>query len=326
MTDQPSGPLIFAMLLDGEGGARYQTLDEVRRWQPSDGVRWVHLDHKHPDTEALLLELTGLEDFEARGLLDSESRPRVNSRDGDLLLALRGVNLNPGADPHDMVSLRFWASASHIVTLRHRKVMAVQDLRDRLEAGQGPTSVAALITAIANRLTDRMGPQIQEIEDGVDDAEQRVLDDEVANVRRDLASLRRIAIALRRYIAPQRDVLTRLLELRLGWFSDADLRQLREVHDRVTRYVEDLDAVRERASVTQEELSQRVAEGMNRTMYVLSIIAGIFLPLSLLTGLLGINVGGIPGSDVSSAFLVVCIGLILIAVFELLVFRRMRWF
>jgi zinc transporter len=116
------------------------------------------------------------------------------------------------------------------------------------------------------------------------------------------------------------------LELRLPWFAEADLRQLREVQDRVTRYVEDLDAVRERASVTQDELSQRMAESMNRTMYVLSIIAGIFLPLSLLTGLLGINVGGIPGADVSSAFIVVSVALVLIAAIELLIFRRMRWF
>jgi zinc transporter len=225
-----------------------------------------------------------------------------------------------------MVSLRMAAAEDHVVSLRHRKVMAVQDVRDQLAAGRGPTTSASLIVAIANRLTDRMGPQVQEIEDGVDDAEERVLEDAIADLRRDLASQRRMAIALRRYVAPQRDVLTRLLELRLRWFAESDLRHLREVQDRVTRYVEDLDAVRERASVTQEELSQRVAEGMNRTMYVLSIIAGIFLPLSLLTGLLGINVGGIPGADVSSAFIVVCLALVLIAVLELFIFRRMRWF
>jgi zinc transporter len=326
MTDQSAGPLIFALLLDGEGGARELTLDEVHRWRPTDGVRWVHLDHVHPETEGLLLELTSLEPFEARGLVEVETRPRVSQIANELLLTLRGVNLNPGADPQDMVSLRMTAAADHVVSLRHRKVMAVQDVRDRLAAGRGPTTSASMITAIANRLTDRMGPQIQEIEDGVDDAEERVLEDDVRDVRRELASWRRKAIALRRYVAPQRDVLTRLLELRLPWFAEADLRQLREVQDRVTRYVEDLDAVRERASVTQEELSQRMAESMNRTMYVLSIIAGIFLPLSLLTGLLGINVGGIPGADVSSAFIVVSVALVLIAAIELLIFRRMRWF
>jgi len=77
--------------------------------------------------------------------------------------------------------------------------------------------------------------------------------------------------------------------------------------DRLLRFVEDLDAVRDRAAVTQEELSARLAESMNRTMYVLSIVTAIFLPLGLLTGLLGVNVGGMPGEESEQAFAYVCV-------------------
>ena len=273
------------------------------------------------------MRVSGLGALEAHALVEVETRPRVAAVGAEsLLLTLRGVNLNPGADPEDMVSLRIWASPHQVVTLRHRKVMAVQDVRDALDRGRGPTDTGALVVALANRLTDRMGPALADLEDRVDEAEQRVLDDDTDGVRRELAADRRSAIMLRRYLAPQREVLTRLLELRPSWVHDDDLRLLREVQDRVTRYVEDLDAVRERAGVTQEELSQRLAESMNRTMYVLSIVAAIFLPLGLITGLLGINVGGIPGSDLSSAFVIVCAALLLIALVELLIFRRMRWF
>ena len=88
---------------------------------------------------------------------------------------------------------------------------------------------------------------------------------------------------------------------------------------------EDLEAVRERAAVSQEELLSRLSEQLNQRMYVLSIVAAVFLPLGFLTGLLGINVGGIPGADNAQAFWIFS-GLLLIAVvIQLLVFRWKKW-
>ena len=72
---------------------------------------------------------------------------------------------------------------------------------------------------------------------------------------------------------------------------------IREIAERTSRFVEDIDAAKDRAAITQEELNSRLSEQMNKAMYVLSIVAAIFLPLGLLTGLLGINVGGIPGAE-----------------------------
>jgi len=101
--------------------------------------------------------------------------------------------------------------------------------------------------------------------------------------------------------------------------------RLRETSDRTTRYVEDLDAIRDRAMVTQEELNNRLAEQMNKTMYVLSIVAGIFLPLGLLTGLLGINVGGIPGTENKWAFTIFCFILLGVAGVQVWLFKRKKW-
>ena len=101
--------------------------------------------------------------------------------------------------------------------------------------------------------------------------------------------------------------------------------RLRESADRVTRYVEDLDSARERAAVIRDELEGRLAEQMNKTMYVLSIVAAIFLPLGLLTGLLGINVGGIPGAENPLAFWEVCLLLVFVGVLQALLFWKMKW-
>ncbi|UCH74428.1 MAG: zinc transporter ZntB, partial [Rhodospirillales bacterium] len=90
-------------------------------------------------------------------------------------------------------------------------------------------------------------------------------------------------------------------------------------------YVEDLDAARERAAVTQDELNNRLSDQMNRTMYLLTIVAAVLLPPSLITGLFGINVGGMPGVENIWAFTGVVIALIVIAVIEVILLRRLKW-
>jgi zinc transporter len=76
--------------------------------------------------------------------------------------------------------------------------------------------------------------------------------------------------------------------------------------------------------VTQEELAARLSEQMNRNTYMLSVVAGVFLPLGLLTGLLGINVGGIPGTENPNAFVIVCVTMVVLAAAMWWFFRRFR--
>jgi zinc transporter len=143
--------------------------------------------------------------------------------------------------------------------------------------------------------------------------------------RKQLAEIRRQAIALRRFLAPQREALNRLAADTSPLLSEQDRLQLREEYDRQTRIVEDLDAARERAAVAQESLASQMAEQTNQRMFLLSIIAAIFLPLSFLTGLLGINVGGIPGAENPFAFTLVVIGLVGVGVALWYYFHSRDW-
>ncbi len=146
-----------------------------------------------------------------------------------------------------------------------------------------------------------------------------------AELRLGIAGLRREAIALRRYLAPQREVMARLTTSHAPWLGAGDRAVLREVTDRTTRLVEDLDAARERASVVQDELNTRLSDQMNRTMYLLTVVATVLLPPSLITGLLGINVGGLPGAEQPWAFPIVIVLLLVLAIVEIVVLRRLKW-
>lgn len=321
--DGPDG-LICAYLLDGRGGGREVGWAEIEAWRPETGCLWVHLDRTGTLSRRWLLEKSGIDPIACEALLADETRPR-STRIGDGLLAiLRGVNLNPGADPEDMVSLRLWVEASRVVSLRMRRLMATDDVRRSIAEGSGPTGAADFLARVGACLIERMGPVLAEIDDQVDDLEDKVLAAESQELRTRLGAYRRQAISLRRYLAPQRDALARLQAEPLPWLGDLERARLREVLDRVTRYVEDLDAIRERGAVLQEELANRHAEQLNRRMYILSLVAAFFLPLGLITGLLGVNVGGIPWSDNPYGFGLVNALLVLIVAALYWFFRRRR--
>jgi zinc transporter len=138
--------------------------------------------------------------------------------------------------------------------------------------------------------------------------------------------VRKKAIMFRRYMAPQRDAISGLQMADIQWLEEGHKYHLQEAYNHVTRYVEDLDAIRERAQIVKDELANIIADKLNRNMYVLSVIAAIFLPLGFLTGLLGINVGGIPGADNTGAFFIFCGILTLIVLMQVVIFKRFKWF
>ena len=323
MTEQikgSDGPVCYQF--DGKGGSTAACPDA---WKSSDATVWIPLDYSRSSHRDWLTQFSALDHLVIEALLAEDTRPRTTLIGNGLLIALRGVNLNPGADPEDMVSVRIWIDENRIVTTRRRELLSVNDIISQLETGEGPTSSADFVTLLADRLVWRMTDTIEGMEDKAAELEESMLEGGQASLRFELASLRRQAITLRRYLSPQREALGRLVTEKVEWIDDAHRMRIREITDRLIRDMEDLDAVRERAAVSQEELLSRLSEQLNQRMYVLSIVAAIFLPLGFLTGLLGINVGGMPGAGNPMAFWIFS-GLLLVAVvMQLLVFRWKKW-
>jgi zinc transporter len=317
--------LIFAYLLDGNGGGIAVDWEGIKKWNPDMGTLWIHVDYTNEKVEKWLRSESHLSALSCEILIEKDTRPRLLSSKDGLLLILRVVNCNPGADPEDMVALRMNFDEKRIITMRQRRVMAIDDVHKAIESGKGPIDESNFLLMILDRIVDRMGDVITEIDDLVDEIEDSVLSAESHELRSDLSNLRRQCISLRRYIAPQRDILSRSGNEPLTWISDKDKLHLHEIAERSARFVEVIDTARDRAAVTQEELDNRLAEHTNKAIFVLSIVAAIFLPLGFITGLLGINVGGIPGSEYKWAFLIVCIILLLIALILLLFFKRLKW-
>ncbi|MFQ5508474.1 MAG: zinc transporter ZntB [Leptospirillia bacterium] len=327
MNQQVENPAPFtACRLDGMGGGCSISREDAA-WQAStENPLWIHMDVTVADNAAWLMERSGLRPLVAETLIQAETRPRAVAHSDGLLVILRGVNLNPGADPEDMVSIRVWVEAGRVITTYRRNLLSIGDLYEQLDQGTGPKTPGRFLVMLADRLMDRAGFVINELEDAISGFEEGVLVDGEARTRSELSELRRQTVVLRRFFGPQRDAMTRLLQEQSPLLDDRDRLHLREVADQVMRYVEDLDAARERAAVAHEELLSLMSEQMNQRMYVLSIVAAVFLPLGFFTGLFGINVGGMPGVDSPLGFWLVTVMMVAIGIGVLMLFKWRRWF
>ena len=188
--------IIYAFQLDGAGGGRPIGWADVRRGAPEERLPvWLHLDYAAEGTRSWLLEESGLDEVVAAALLAEETRPRAVAVGDGLLVILRGVNLNPGADPEDMVSIRMWIEAGRVITVRRQHLMAVEDLKQALERGAGPCTSGELLIALSERLLARMGGVLAELDEAVDALDEEVLTAESHELRPKLADLRRRAIA-----------------------------------------------------------------------------------------------------------------------------------
>lgn len=323
-TNTPDG-LLHALLFDRRGGARPLDAADIANWRPEDGLLWLHLDVAEHSPARWMRTALSLDPSVITALNADETRPRSLNIGHGLLAVLRGVNLNPGEDPEDMVSIRLWIERDRIVSTRRRRLLSVQDLKNQLEQGVGPRSSGEFLSELIGRMADRIGGFVDTIEDRLSSIEEVETDESLQVRRRSLAALRRQTASVRRFVAPQRDALDRLYRNPGKLLSDPETNSLREEADRVTRYLEDLDLARERAVVLQEELLNELAQLQNTRMYVLSVVAAIFLPLTFVTGLLGMNVGGLPGIDSPRGFLIALVLMVATSATMLAYFRFRKW-
>ena len=317
---------LHSCALDGRGGAGKVEPSELSDWNSSSqGVLWLHLDAEDEASRGWIAAQKDIGAAAVDMLLAGETRPRSFSTDKGLMVVLRGVNTNPGEDPEDMVSVRLWLEKNRIISARRRSLLSVLDIRTALDNGTGPTTAGGFLAVLVERMADRIGEFVDNIEDRLSQAEETMSDGHSSSNRQALSALRRQIASVRRFLAPQRDALDRLYRQPGSWLTDEETLHLREEADRITRYLEDLDLARERAVVLQEEFLSLMAQEQNTRMYVLSVVAAIFLPLTFVTGLLGMNVGGLPGVDSENGFFASIVVMIVSGVGLMAFFRWKKW-
>ncbi|ANI77424.1 MULTISPECIES: zinc transporter ZntB [Sphingobium] len=285
-----------------EGGhAREITLDAFCAEADHATFSWIHADGWREDARDIVSRCDHMPEAALSALLAQETRPRCTLMAHGALINLRGLGSEDDASGDPLVSIRLWAEQARVISVSYRPLAAFEPVMKRMLAGT-IHDPGDLIAAFAQEITEALDPEIAQLGDNLDEIESTLSDTGSPEVRREVSEIRATAISYRRFIAPQRQALERLSAADAPWLHADDRLHLQEAADRCARMAEELEAVRERSALAHEELTDLRAEQMNRQALIISVVALVFLPLTFLTGLLGMNVNGIPFAHEAWAF------------------------
>jgi zinc transporter len=285
---------------------------------------WLHLNYTHRKSAEWLQSTTQIPDAVRDALAGDSMRPRVSRLGDGFMIVLRSVNHNSDARRDQLVVMRVFINDKLIVSTRRRKVSAVDEVLTDLQNGNGPIDCGSWLVDICDALTDHTSEFIEDLHDKIIELEDALLDQRMP-ARGELGLLRKQLIVMRRYMAPQRDVYARLASEKLAWMDDTERRRMQEIAARMGRGLDDLDAGVARTAILADEVASAMAESMNRRTYTMSLMAMIFLPATFLTGLFGVNLGGIPGGEWRYGFSIFCLLLVALAVGVAGYLRKRRW-
>ena len=302
-------------------------MPEIQRTSFGINKTFVEVENYENLTAEDVTELEGIAgEADVKTLVMSSPRPKCVGGEDDILIVLRGINFIPGAEPDDMVSVRLWLDKNTIIASQRRSVASIDTAQSRLGK---ITSTPDFLWIVIEEMQQRIETHIGELDEQVDNAEDLALSDPNKKRRLDILEFRRSVIALRRNLLPQRETLMTLSRLRTDMFTDEQQQGFLDQYYRAARICDSLDALRERLSLIQEEITAVISDRMNQNMYVLSIISLVFLPLGFLTGLFGINVGGMPmvtdgGGALAPLGFAIVVGLCIVCAVGIIVVMRIK--
>ncbi|MEA3000544.1 MAG: zinc transporter [Sphingomonadales bacterium] len=309
-------------LLVGDGPPRPVSAEEARAYT-GPGFVWMHVDGEDRPSLGLLLG-QDIPDVAANALVATETRPRCERIEEGAIINLRGPAAE-GVDISDrLVSIRMWVRAGKVSSLTRRPLLATAAVLDAMKAGT-IMDPGDLVAAFAREISRELDPQVAALGDELDDCETELQGGNIYHLRAMIASIRSQAITFRRFVAPDRDALNTLSQLDFAWLAEDDRLHIREAGDRFARMAEELEAVRERSALLHEQLTDLRAEEIDQRGLLISVVAFIFLPLTFITGLLGMNVEGIPFAKEPWAFWGVCAVCVALGAAVLAWFARRHW-
>jgi zinc transporter len=312
---------LVALVLDGAGGCRRLDREALRRWTVGDGALWVEADPSDKDARRWLEEESGL----PRGDVETLERPvrqthAVIIDSGELLVAQRVFAAGTG----EARVLRFLASADRLVVVTGDPFPAFDACRRSLERLRGPRTIGELmLTALHVAVEDDQGA-VFDLDQEVSDLEGSALRDLGHSLER-LREISQRGSALRRRLGSEREALAHIKQKGPPWLLSARPDLLRDMLSSSTEQLDTVDAALDRLRGLQDYAQNRLSSVLGDRLYLLTILSAIMMPLSFVTGLLGVNVSGIPGHNKSWAFAALCVLLALLGVAEYLLLRRLRW-
>jgi zinc transporter len=266
---------------------------------------WLHFDLAHAGTVRWLERHTALPEGFYEALGSPARSTRVERDDEALVAVVNDVMFDFDFDASDLSTLWVGLEQGLVVTGRQQRLRSIDALRTRIKRGEPLESPLHLLDYLLHEQCDVLTDIVRQVTQRADAIEDRLLAGRASVQRAALGSLRRLLVRLQRLMAPEPASLFRLLQHPPQWVSASDLQALREVNEEFLVVLSDMAALQERIKLLQEEVAAAVSEATNRSLFMLTVMTVLALPINILAGLFGMNVGGIPLAQDENGFWVI---------------------
>ncbi len=321
--------ILFSYSFDEEGKATKLKNNEVAVELENQGLSWVHLDgNNHSSERWLKQKVSYLDHLIIDALFAEETRPRIIEFDAGMLVILRGISTHNGQiENEDMASIRLWIDESRIVSIQKRNFTSAFNLAKHLENGHKIKNSGEFLYNFIYEILNSTTEIITNLNEKLDVIEEKVSSANHDNsLRESVTLIRKQSAVFKRYMLPQKEVISSLKAKQKKWINFWAIRHFQENYDQVNHIIEELDEAKERSQIIHDEISNAIADKLNKSMFKISLIASIFMPLSFVTGLFGMNVGGIPGEHNPVGFYAVVYFLTIAFVVFFFSLRKKSWF
>lgn len=286
---------------------------------------WLHFNLSHAQSERWLARHAGLSDVFFETLKEGLHSTRIERADDSLIAVINDVHFDFSFEPSDISTLWISVGPRLVVTARAQPLRSVDALRTAVKAGDAPRSSTELLEHLLRAQADVLVKVVRGVTTRVDAIEDELLTGRLVHKRAQLGVLRRVLVRLQRLLAPEPAALFRLLQNPPAWIDGADAQELSGATEEFSVVLRDMAALQERIKLLQEEIADNVNEDNNRSLFVLTVVTVLALPINILAGLFGMNVGGIPLADHKHGFwIVVGIVVTFTAAAAWLAFRKKR--
>src|SRR5450830_866005 len=263
--------------------------------RPAQEFVWLHFNLSHAASEKWLMTHTQLADEFYETLHQGSRSTRIEQAENTLIAVVNDVVHNFSFEASDISTM--WSSVAQnlVITARRAPLQSIERLRQAVIKNHEP--IRSSVELLIHLLRDQADVLVNIVRDAVarvDDIEDHLLAGRLVPKREDLGAMRRVLVRLTRLLAPEPAALFRLLQRPPTWIASDDRQDLRQATEEFTVVLTDLASLQERIKLLQEEIAAQVSEDNNRSLFLLTIVTVLALPINIIAGMLGMNVGGIP--------------------------------
>lgn len=281
-----------------------QYLNRTQQLEPSHFL-WLHFNLANASTEKWLRENSQSPEEFYESLHQGSRSTRIEHADQHLIAVINDVLHDFTFDPSEIATLWLNVGRDIMISARRKPLKSVDHLRNAVNAGEIFLSPMELLTHLLRDQADVLTGIVRDATAKIDEVEDHLLAERLSRKRANLGELRRLLVRLQRLLAPEPAALFRLLQKPPGWMADSDVHELRQSTEEFSVVLSDMASLQERIKLLQEEIAAHVGEQNSRSLFVLTIVTVLALPINITTGLMGMNVGGIPWGQNDFGFWIV---------------------